>query len=72
MIKYAFMESLDDFKIYFDKDECIKVYNEINTMIWKEFEEKYYSWLNVENKKASENMKITYIIKSILELKGVL
>lgn len=72
MIKYAFMESLDEFKIDFDKDECIKVYNEINTMIWKEFEEKYYSWLNVENKKASENMKITYIIKSILELKGVL
>lgn len=37
--RYAFMESLDDFKIDFDKEECIKVYHEINTMIWKEFEE---------------------------------
>lgn len=37
--QYAFMESLDDFKIDFDKEECIKVYHEINTMIWKEFEE---------------------------------
>lgn len=37
--KYAFMESLKDFKINYDKDECMKIYNEINTAIWKEFEQ---------------------------------
>lgn len=37
--RYAFMKSLDDFKINFDKEECMKIYHEINTVIWKEFEE---------------------------------
>ena len=36
--RYAFMESLSDFKINYDKEECMKIYSEINTAIWKEFE----------------------------------
>lgn len=37
--RYAFMEALDEFKINLDKEECMKIYHEINSNIWKEFEE---------------------------------
>lgn len=47
--RYAFMKSLESFDINFDKEECMKIYHEINTEIWKEFE---------EGKITSENLKV--------------
>lgn len=47
--RYAFMKLLDNLKINFDKEECMKIYNEINVKIWKELEER---------KITSENLKI--------------
>ena len=47
--RYAFMKSLESFDINFDKEECMKIYLEIYTEIWKEFE---------EGKITSENLKV--------------
>ena len=47
--RYAFMKALESFDTNFDKEECMKIYHEINTKIWKEFE---------EGKITSENLKV--------------
>lgn len=35
---FAFLKCVDDFNLSEDKEACIKLYKEINTLIWKEFE----------------------------------
>ena len=37
--RYAFLKTLEDFKINYDKEECMKIYHDINSEIWKEFEQ---------------------------------
>ena len=37
--RYAFLKTLEDFKINYDKEECRKIYHDINSEIWKEFEQ---------------------------------
>lgn len=36
--RYAFLQALDYYNIKKDKEECIEIYSDINTRIWKEFE----------------------------------
>lgn len=35
---FAFLKCVDDFNLSEDKDGCIKLYKEINTFIWQEYE----------------------------------
>lgn len=35
---FAFLKCIDDFNLSEDKEACIKLYKEINTLIWQEFE----------------------------------
>lgn len=35
---FAFLKCVDDFNLSEDKEACIKLYREINTLIWQEFE----------------------------------
>lgn len=65
---FAFLKCIDDFNLSEDKEACIKLYKEINTFIWKEFEKGLITSKDLKVERFRRLLKALNIERSAKEI----